>query len=216
MKIVPVILESSSQAFTETFLRVGSFSDRIGIDIADGIAAPNKTLSLAEAIAALKSFPDILSKKIDFDLMVKNWSELVRTLLDEQANLNINSVVIHQGYFKKPPPAEFDIGLALDLADKVKLETVKKFSVVQIMTVDLGFQGGTFHPEALGKITELRQEGFAGQIIIDGGVNDQTLPLILANKGQPDVVEVGSFLTRTANPKENWQKLQTIIINHEG
>ena len=80
---------------------------------------------------------------------------------------------------------DFNFGVALDLEDGVNINVVKKYPLIQIMTIDLGFQGSPFQPEALAKITTLRQNQYSGQIVIDGGVNDQTLPQILENKGLP-------------------------------
>ena len=213
MKIVPIILASSNEEFSAQANKIGSLSNHINIDVCDGIVAPSPTLSLEEILTKINNNPLLVSKKIDFDLMVKDWLPLVE-LLNHNKDLNINSVVVHQKYLQKNPTSEFDFGVALDLADKVVYKTLSKFPLIQIMTVELGKQGGTFHPEALLKVTELRQNGYEGQIVIDGGVSDLTLPLILENKGLPDIVGVGSYLTRSFNSVENYQKLQSIVTNY--
>lgn len=62
------------------------------------------------------------------------------------------------------------------------------------MTVHPGAQGTPFIPEMLTKINELRENGFMGDIILDGGINNETLPLILKNKHLPTAVCPGSYL----------------------
>ncbi len=211
MKVVPIILEKTIEAFDQTLTKVAPLSNRINIDVCDGIAAPNQTLGLPEILTKLSKYPELLTaKKWDFDLMVKDYLPLIK-LLSQQKDLNINSVVVHQKYWQKNLGTEFDLGVAIDLDDEINHKIVTQVSLIQIMTVDLGFQGGQFHPEALVKITHLRTNGFEGQILIDGGVNDQTLPIILQNKGLPDIVGVGSYLTKAFSPQENYKVLQSII-----
>jgi pentose-5-phosphate-3-epimerase len=211
MKIVPVILENTPEAFSQTLLKVAPLSNRLNIDLCDGLVASNLTVTIYQILAELKKYPDLLSqKKWDFDLMIKDYLPVVEELT-RQKDLNINSVVVHQKYWQKNPSTEFDLGVALDLDDQINQKIVNQVSVIQIMTVDLGFQGSPFQEEMLAKITQLRTDGYNGQIIIDGGVNDRSLPLILENKGLPDVICVGSYLTRAANPAENYKVLESII-----
>lgn len=210
MKIVPIILAHSVEEFQFQADKIADLSNRINIDVSDEIVTKKATLNLEQVLVEIKNNPKLNTKKLDFDFMVKDWLPLVE-LLTHTKDLNINSVVIHQKYLKKLPFAEFDLGVALDLDDPVNFRQISKFSLIQIMTVELGSQGSSFHPEALTKITELRQNGFDGQITIDGGVSDSTLPLILKNKGLPDIVGVGSFFTKAASPVENCKILESII-----
>lgn len=214
MKIVPVILESTPQIFSQTLLKVAPLSNRLNIDLCDGLVASNLTITLHQAIAEITKYPELVeNKKWDFDLMIKDYVPILEEL-NQQTELNINSVVIHQKYWQKNPGTEFNLGVALDLDDEVDPKIINQVSTVQIMTVDLGFQGSPFQEEMLGKITKLRTQGFEGQIMIDGGVSDRSLPLILDNKGLPDVLCVGSYLTRAANPSENLKVLESIINEH--
>ena len=215
MKIVPIVLAVNESEFEQQFQKVVSLTNQVSIDIADGLAAPNTTLSLEQILKSLRDKGDQLAdKKLDFDLMVKDWVPLVETLQKQQNKLKINSVVIHQKYLKKLPVVDFTLGVALDPDDEISIAKLKRFPLIQIMTIDLGFQGSPFKPETLVKITTLRQNQYAGQIVIDGGVNDQTLPLILENKGLPDILGVGSFLTSAENPQENYNKLEYLINAH--
>ena len=48
----------------------------------------------------------------------------------------------------------------------------------------------------LKKINVLRKLGYAGEILIDGGINDQTISQIDKNQKKPDILCVGSYLTK--------------------
>jgi ribulose-phosphate 3-epimerase len=69
---------------------------------------------------------------------------------------------------------------------------------VLVMSVNPGFGGQTFLPESLDKISELSQkikdENLDVLIEVDGGINDETLPL--AKKSRADVFVVGSYILR--------------------
>ncbi|OGK67018.1 hypothetical protein A2313_01665 [Candidatus Roizmanbacteria bacterium RIFOXYB2_FULL_41_10] len=214
MKIVPIVLENTTEAFSQTLLRVAPLSNRLNIDLCDGLVASNLTVTLHQVLTEINKYPDLVAnKKWDFDLMVKDYLPLI-DLLSKQKELNINSVVVHQKFWQKNPGTEFDLGVALDLDDQINQKIINQVSLIQIMTIDLGFQGSPFQDEALAKITQLRVGGFEGQIMIDGGVNERTLPVILQNKGLPDVVGVGSYLTKAFSPLENFKILESIINEH--
>jgi len=214
MKIVPILLSTSVEEFREQLAKVTPLSHHLNIDLADGIAAPNQTISLEQALAELRQLKDIEKYKFDFDLMVKEWSPLVEQLAKVSEEFNINSAVIHQKYYSQPPAVDFEVGLAIDLDDELDFKLINQVSLVQVMTINLGFQGTPFVPEALTKITQLRQNGFEGQVIIDGGVNPETLSLIVENKGLPDIIGVGGYLTRAADPARNYQKLQEVLTDY--
>jgi len=80
------------------------------------------------------------------------------------------------------------------------------------MTIEPGFQGNKFIPEMLLKINELREHGFTGQIILDGGINDQSLPIILKNKYLPDAVCPGSYLHE--DTEQRLRNLLRLIETH--
>ena len=212
IQIVPIILATTLKEFDSQFNKIIDLSDRINIDLADGIVAPNTTLSILEIINYLYKKEEKLKNKIlDFDLMIKNWQPIVKELDKHQRLLNTNLIFVHKAYYLPHSAINFKIGIALDDDDEVRFSKLRSFPAIQIMTIELGFQGSSFIPESLGKIQELRNQGYAGEIIIDGSVNDQTLPIILSQKELPDVLGVGSYFTQAKNPELNFQKLEKMI-----
>jgi pentose-5-phosphate-3-epimerase len=215
MKLEPIILVDSLELLALQISRVKSLSKEINIDFADGIAAPNKTITPEEFFVYNDTAKDNLREKtLDFDLMIKNWAPVIGLLTEKSQTYKIRSAVIHYKYLSFPlPPTPFELGVALDLEDEIDYEKIKAFPLIQIMTVDLGFQGTPFAPQALEKITTLRRLGYTGKIVIDGSVNDKTIGVILNNEGQADVLGVGSFFTLAENPTANFAILEKAIQN---
>ena len=93
-------------------------------------------------------------------------------------------------------------GLSLDLYTPVEAIDKKswdKLDIVQLMTIEAGFQGQEFKSQALDKIAQIRQLANKNiQIIVDGGVKKKSMSL-LVKKGVDGVV-VGSGLWKTSNP----------------
>ena len=67
------------------------------------------------------------------------------------------------------------------------------------MTVNPGFGGQSFMPEVLPKIEALRKV-YGGHIQVDGGINEKTAAS--AASAGADVMVVGTFLFRSADPKK--------------
>lgn len=106
---------------------------------------------------------------------------------------------------------KYQIGLVLNPEDDVvsNWETIKQFATVQLMTVYPGAQGTPFVPKTLDKIDELRDCGFSGKIILDGAINDKTLPIILTRKNRPDAVCPGSYFK--IDIKERLERLKKLL-----
>jgi len=104
--------------------------------------------------------------------------------------------------------------IAATLEVESELETLqfyKKFSEVQLMTVEVGYQGSTFEIKALEKSVKLRDLGFEGLISIDGGVNSETADII---KEYPiDRVSVGSYFSKSSHIENDLKQLNDALGN---
>ena len=69
-----------------------------------------------------------------------------------------------------------------------------KVDLILVMSVNPGFGGQSFMPEALDKIKALRDYGYKGEIEVDGGVNADNIKSV-AEAGC-DIAVVGSFLMK--------------------
>ncbi len=190
MNIYPSILEDNLERFTAQFTKLSPFFTHFQIDIADGIFVPHKTVQIEELTEWSKTVDT--NKTFEFHLMVADAQMEIEKIKNLSSNITITQVLIPI----QPLTSTLPLGVVLNPEDQVmtNLDTIKLFNTAQIMTVHPGAQGTPFMLEMLTKINELRDNGFTGDIILDGGINNETLPIILNNKHVPTAVCPGSYL----------------------
>ncbi len=212
MQIVPTLLAEKMEDLYEQGQVFRHLSKRTQVDVADGILVPNKTVGLSTILDYLihneEHYQDIV---FDFHLMVQNWQQAVAQLQQVRLHLNINYILIHKAVFERKNISPFKIGIVYNPEDFVTKGDITHLSAVQIMTIHPGKQGSPFLPETLDKINLLRQNGFAGEILMDGGINEETIPVILKNISLPDTLCIGSYFTKTERPEEHLRKLKQLI-----
>lgn len=218
MQIVPAILETNEKNLLNQIDRLSAYFNRFQIDIADGRFVPNKTVQIEGLFK--HSTLNVKRFMFDFHLMVEDYETEIKKLTQLQKIINIKTALIH---FSLSPNFQylitnndFTIGLVLNPQDQVKdlarQYDLNKIPAVQIMSVNPGFQGTPFLPETLNKIEQLRTLGYRNEVLLDGGVNDQTLPVILSKKFKPDILGVGSFFTKAGDLEKNILLLKKIIL----
>ena len=212
MLIIPAILEKTFDRAKEKIGKLSPFFSHLQIDIADGVAVPNKTLTTAEL--KTEAFPNL---SFDFHLMVKNPEKELEELKGKQ-NINLAFIDLQSAkeeFFKTSYP--FEIGITLNPGDKPEDFSQKNFfksiDNLLIMTVNPGFQGSPFLSEMLEKIKALRKLGFRGKIYLDGGINDKTIDKILPYKNEIFALCIGSYLTKLSvdNIRESLLKIKEVL-----
>ena len=210
MKVVPALLEQQVELQKSQLLNLSRHYSRFQVDIADNTLVPNTTTQIDGLLHS--SFFNLVSHVIfDFHLMVedpKKHLEMLKLLPKKRVGI----VLIHKSVFPdyvliKSLYPQFRFGLVLNPQDDVAAlseELISSLPAIQIMTIKPGFQGSPFVEESLNKIEQLRKRGFKKEILIDGSVNDKTLPTILSLKYKPDILGIGSFLTKS--PKNKFEK----------
>lgn len=219
MLIYPSILEANINTFWSQIKKMVPIFPYLQIDIADGQFVPNKTIQIEEIIKRISNFQfSIFKHQFEFHLMVNDYLKEIKKLKELKNFIKIEKVLIHLKAFKKTnyqllstKITNYSYGIVLNPEDDVKENwpMIKKFSTIQIMTVNPGFQGSPFLPENLKKINELRELGYQGIITLDGAINNKTLPIILKNKYLPDIVFPGSFLRE--EPQKNLLILKKLL-----
>ncbi len=202
MIVVPAPLETVVEPFVANVKRLSRYYSRFQVDIADGKFVPNTTIQISDFVSIYPKLPQNLC--YDFHLMVQDPLLHIDTLLSLPKS-TIGEILIHLSVFPNyiqlvADYPQFRFGLVLNPEDRVESvdrSLLKSIPCVQIMTVIPGFQGQSFIPKMLQKIEQLRNRGFSGEILIDGSVNEHTLPTILELQHQPDTVGIGSYLTKT-------------------
>ncbi len=197
MIIVPSILEKTPAGLLAQIQKLSPYFSYFQIDIADGIFVPNKTVQIEE-------IPTLPPLSYEFHLMVKDYEKEIVKLEKLSLSVKIKIVLIHLSamqQYNNTTMKQFNIGIVLNPEDSVA-SLSKKFNLgditlIQIMSVNPGFQGQPFLPETLQKVEQLRQINYRNKISLDGGINEQTIPQIISQKYPPDIICPGSFLTKT-------------------
>lgn len=202
MQVTPALLEQKSDVLKAELLTLSPHFSRFQIDVADNTLVPNTTVQIKDLIHSA-FFNTVSGIVFDFHLMVSDpirHLEVIKTLPKKRVGV----ILIHTSVFPNYSLATshyplIKFGLVLSPTDKVENineALIKSLPAIQVMTVKPGFQGSPFIENTLIKIEQLRKRGYKGEILIDGAVNDTTLPVILSKEYKPDVLGIGSFLTK--------------------
>ena len=160
----------------------------IQVDIADGFFVDNLTLTPLDLVDI-----DHSELEIDFHLMTEEPVDYVRELISIKDHLPIRAVIaqiermsLPQGYLEEVKDQGWKTGFSLDLytpVSAIDIDCWQHLDIVQLMTIEAGFQGQEFNSQALSKIAEIRQHARPEiEIIIDGGVKADQLPLLVKNR----------------------------------
>jgi ribulose-phosphate 3-epimerase len=207
IQIAPTVLAKTKEDFDRQLNIALKLSNRIQIDIADGFFVSNKTVSNKYIYETLKTQAEKLENTIfDFHLMVDHFEKIVEELEAIEQFININLVLPHYKIYR-PLASSLHIGVVFSPDDLIDQNLLSSLPAIQIMTIEPGAQGNTFLKENLVKINEARKAGFEREILLDGGVNSKTLPIILKQEFVPDVLGVGSYIMTATDPKASYQEL---------
>jgi ribulose-phosphate 3-epimerase len=213
MQVIPTILENETQHFISQLKRLLPYFNHLQIDVGDGIFVPNKTIGANDVLTSIRQLDNEIIKGcvFDFHLMVVDYDKNIKIIQEIKKYVKVENILVHFGALKED--YTYDFGLVLDPKDDINTIAseydLKKIPVVQIMTVNPGFQGSPFLPQTLNKIEQLRLLNYRNKILVDGGINDQTIPVILSQKYLPDTLCVGSFLTR-AKDEELFKRIKQL------
>jgi ribulose-phosphate 3-epimerase len=223
MKVIPTLLTLTKAEFIHQMDLFQKHFPRIQLDIADSTLVPNRTVQIPEMIECVENGDVTINPDgiFDFHLMVEDYMshcESIRTL--SQKGMKIGVVLVnaklHPDLTSLKNRYGFDFGLdifpEIQIADVATEHDLTSVPVIQVMTVHPGFQGSPFLPEMLMKIEQLRNGNYKDTVMIDGGVNDNTLLIITQTPYKPDYLCIGSFLTKAEDKfdtrLESLQKLQ--------
>lgn len=227
MNIIPSILEPKAEYYVDQITRLSPYLNHFQIDIADGILVPNKTAQLRDILQLLTNNQQLTTNNhFDFHLMVSDpitYIDYIRALKEK---ININTIFIHYKSLSFNYPFTWyinkyssiaRIGLVLNPEDDVDtidtVISVKSIPIIQIMTIHPGKQGNPFLIETLNKIGQLRSLGYRNKIAVDGGVNLETVKLMISRKQIPDIICPGSYFSKVKSEelKERVKEMKQAI-----
>ncbi len=210
MKIVPAILAKNKKEFLKQWQKVAPFFSYLQIDIMDGNLVKNKTGIKPNDIKKI-----IAKHDLEIHLMVNDVSKYV-TLWETLANVkkiiwhyeavsDIESILCLNKYLKEK---KIKTGLAINPETHLSqiIKVAKYFDTIQIMGVNPGAQGKSFHSNSINKIKALKKKYPKQKIAIDGGVDAKNF--LSLKKAGADIIILGHYLQKSSDIKQALKNLK--------
>lgn len=189
-------------------------ADMLHIDVMDGAFVPSISFGMP-VISSIRKITDI---PFDVHLMVDEPGRYIK----EFAKCGADNITIHAEcctHLHRVLSEIKELGLkasvALNPATSLNvLDYVYDYiDMVLIMTVNPGFGGQAYIKESTDKIRTLREKlnqfGMNTDIQVDGGINDETLPVVL--EAGANVIVAGTSIF-SGNIEENVHKFKHIML----
>lgn len=220
-KISRVSLEPS--ILSADFARIGDQAkeaesagvDGIQVDVMDGHFVPNITFG-AGTVKALRNAVGLF---MDVHLMIESPEKFFQEFADAGAD----RIIIHQEACKNLHRSvqsirklKLEAGVAVNPGTPITTveEVLDLADCIQVMTVNPGFAGQEFIASQLQKIARLRQilreKGDNVVIAVDGGIDENTAPLVV-RAGAGILVAGSSVFNTSASVAQNVAKLRNSI-----
>ena len=163
------------------------------LDVMDGAFVPNITFG-KDVISAIRKHTKLI---FDIHMMVENPERYIKDMVDAGAN----SITIHAESTKHLDRAinlikSYGVKACVALNPATPISVVENVAylldMILVMSVNPGFGGQKFIPQALDKIQKLRELYPDMDIEVDGGINDKTAKL--AKTAGANVLVAGSYV----------------------
>ena len=205
--VCPTVTAFDPHEYRAQMERVGSFTNRVHIDLMDGQFAPSVSPKLEEIW-----WPHHV--QADIHLMYKRPMDF----LDQLIKLNPRMVIIHNEadvhhmhFAGEMHKAGILTGLAVlqDTPIEHAFQIMHSFDQVLIFSGHLGYHGGELDLGLLDKVQKTREHHPEVEVAWDGGINDQNAQELV--DGGVDVLNVGGYIQNSDKPQAAYDKLSLVI-----
>ncbi|AIO19572.1 Ribulose-phosphate 3-epimerase [Candidatus Izimaplasma bacterium HR1] len=209
MIVAPSILSADFGNLEKSFKKVSS-AKWLHVDVMDGHFVPN--ISIGPVV--IKGLREYTKQVLDTHLMIsdpeKYAPEFVKAGSD-RITFHIEAVEDPYGLIDKLRELNVSVGISIKPNTSVNSirELIPLIDQVLVMSVEPGFGGQKFMPNALDKISELSELRKLWNpellIVVDGGINETTGNM--CKEVGADVLVAGSYVFNSENPEERINSL---------
>ena len=212
VEIAPSILAANFACLGEEIRAVEQGgATLLHVDVMDGHFVPNLTIG----VPVVRSLRKATRLALDVHLMIENPDRYVEAFAEAGADM----ISVHQEatphldrVLEMIREAGREVGVVINPATPVSTlsEVLDKVDYVLVMSVNPGFGGQKFIPEAVGKIRQLKElrtqynDGF--RIEVDGGIGPENVFEVV--RAGAELLVAGTSIFHTPDPAEAVRRLR--------
>ena len=213
--IAPSILAADFRKLGEEIALVESLgAEYLHFDVMDGHFVPN----ISFGVPVLESISKCHQMINDVHIMISEPKKYIEKFADAGADI----ITFHYEACEDQDEIQdvidmihsYGIKAGLSIKPNTPVEVIQPFledlELVLVMSVEPGFGGQSFIPEALDKISYLRKiidlNGYLCLVEVDGGINDKTAKL--CREAGVDILVAGSYLFGKSDIEERMELLR--------
>ncbi len=219
IKIAPSLLACDFGRLHEEIQAVeAAGADWLHLDVMDGHFVPN--ISFGPVI--VEATKRVSHRPIDVQLMIEHPEQYAEAFMKAGANhltVHVEAEGLREASTLHALLRELrrqHVKAGLSVKPKTPVEALRPYleevDLILIMTVEPGFGGQAFLPEMLEKIRAVRQ-WYAGDIEVDGGINDQTAKLVC--QAGANALVAGTYIFRHQSYRAAIEALRAAGSRHD-